>query len=232
MAVGETQGAGRITTYAFQQLDSPAQGQLGGVADVLSAAWAEAEQVRAQARLAGEAEGRAEGLAAAQAEAGPALEALGAAVRSFELLRADLVTALEREAADLAIRISEQIVAGAIEVQPERIVDIARGALRRLADRHRVTILVNPGDLELLGESLERLQAELGGIEHLEAHADRRIERGGAIVRTDSGEIDTTIAAQLQSAREIIRDAMRGDGADAEDSGDGSASDGGRDGAR
>ena len=204
-----------VTAYAFEQLESPVHGSRG-VADVLSAAWAEAEQVRAQARLAGEAEGRAEGIAAAQAQAGPALAALSQAIGAFEGLRAELVAELEREAAELAVRIAEQIVAGAIEVQPERVVDVARGALRRLADRHRVTILVNPSDLELLSEAVDRLQSELGGIEHLDVQADRRIERGGAIVRTPSGEIDTTIAAQLETARELIVTALRGDDLEAD----------------
>ena len=205
-----TEAAPRISAYSFQQLESPAN-LGGGVADLLSAAWEEAEQVRAQARAAGEAEGRAEGLRAAAAEAEPALAALAQAVRSFEQLRAGLVETLESEAAELALRIAEQIIAGALEVQPERIIDITRGALRRLADRHRVTVLVNPADIELIAESVERLQAELGGIEHLDVHAERRIDRGGAIVRTESGEVDTTVSAQLQSAREIVAAAIRGD---------------------
>jgi flagellar assembly protein FliH len=199
----------RISTYAFQQLDSPARGQSRGAADLLSAAWEEAEAVRAQARLAGEAEGRAEGLAAAAAQSAPALAALGQAVASFEQLRSELVEVLERQAAELALLIAEQIVAGALQVEPERIVDIARGLLRRAVERQRVTLVVNPTDLELMSESLERLRSELGGIEHLDVQADRRIDLGGAILRTVSGEIDTTVSAQLQRAREIVVAAIR-----------------------
>ncbi len=201
--------APRISTYSFQQLENLSRGPASGAADLLSVAWEEAEQVRAQARLAGEAEGRAEGLAAAAAQAAPALAALEQAVRSFEQLRAELVDALEQEAADLALRIAEQIVAGALAVQPARIVDIARGALRRVAERQRVTLVVNPSDLDLLSDSLERLRTELGGIEHLDVQADRRIDLGGAILRTEYGEVDTTVSTQLQRAREIVATAIR-----------------------
>jgi flagellar assembly protein FliH len=199
----------RISTYAFQQLERPTRGPASGAADLLSAAWEEVEQVRAQARLAGESEGRAEGLAAAAAQAAPALAALEQAVRSFEQLRSELVDTLEQEAADLALLIAEQIVAGALEVQPARIVDIARGALRRVAERQRVTLVVNPADLDLLSDSLERLRMELGGIEHLDVQADRRIELGGALLRTEYGEVDTTVSTQLQRAREVVGAAMR-----------------------
>jgi flagellar assembly protein FliH len=212
--------APEILPYAFEQLDSSVAGHVGGAADVLTTAYAEAEQVRAQARQDGEAAGRAEGLAAARAEAAPALQAVGEAIGAIESLRDELVTSLESQAAELAIRLAEQIVSAAIEVEPERVLDVARGALRRLADRHRVTLLVNPADLQLLTDSVDELQAGLGGVDHLDVQADRRIERGGAIARTDSGEIDVTIGAQLQSARELIVAALRG-GEDEADEGDG-----------
>lgn len=202
-----------IAAYEFEQLDAPADGPVGGVADVLSAAWAEAEQVRAQARAAGEAEGRAAGLEAARLEAEPAVAALAAAAQELAALRAGLTRLFERDAAELALSLSEQIVAGAVQVQPERLVDIARGALRRITDRHRVTLVVNPDDVELLGRETARLSAELGGIDHLDVQSDRRVGRGGAIARTESGEIDVTISAQLQSAREIVAAILSGEDA-------------------
>ena len=64
-------------TYAFRQLDAAAADASGGIADVLSAVRAEAEQIRAQAWAAGEAEGRAAGLSAARGDAAPAVAALG-----------------------------------------------------------------------------------------------------------------------------------------------------------
>ena len=200
-----------VAAYEFEQLDAPPAGAIGGVADVLSAAWAEAEQVRAQARAAGEAEGRAEGLLQAREQAAPALAALAAAAAEVTALRDELAALFERDAIELALSLSEQIVAGAIAVQPERLVDVARGALRRLTERHRVTLIVNPDDLELLGRETAALSAELGGIDHLDVQSDRRIARGGAIARTESGEIDVTIAAQLQTAREIVEHELSGD---------------------
>ncbi len=103
------------------------------------------------------------------------------------------------------------MIAGAIAAQPERIIDVVRGALRRIADRHRVTVLVNPAELELLNQSVPALQAELGGIEHLDVQADRRVARGGAIAQTVHGEIDVSISAQLQTARELVAAALTGD---------------------
>jgi flagellar assembly protein FliH len=195
--------AAKIAAYTFRQLEAPA-GSVRDVADVLSAAHADAEQIRQHARAAGEAEGRAVGLAAARAEIEPALHAVANAAQALESVRDQVVAELEHDAVALALRLAEQIVAGAIEVAPERVVDIAAVALRRIRDRQHVTLVVNPADLELMSESVTRLQSELGGIEHLNVQSDRRVGRGGVLARTDEGEIDASIETQLSRAREVI----------------------------
>jgi flagellar assembly protein FliH len=195
--------AATIAAYTFRQLEAPA-GSVRDVADVLSAAHADAEQIRLAARAAAEAEGRAAGLAAARAEMEPALQAVAAAAQALDGLRDQVIAEVEHDAVALALRLAEQIVAGAIEVAPERIVDIAAVALRRIRDRQHVTLVVNPSDLELVSESVTRLQAELGGIEHLNVQSDRRVGRGGVLARTDEGEVDASIETQLSRAREVV----------------------------
>jgi flagellar assembly protein FliH len=194
--------------YAFRQLDAPPPGTSNGIADVLSAVRAEAEQIRAQAWAAGEAEGRAAGIAAARNDAQPAVAAVGAALSAIEGLREQIVAELEQDAVEMALRLAEQIIAGVVAVEPERVIDVGRNALRHLSERRRVTLVVNPEDLELVSDCVEQLQSELGGIEHLAVQSDRRIGRGGAIARTDSGEIDSSIDAQLGRARDIVAAAL------------------------
>lgn len=207
--------AAPVASYAFQQLDAPPPGTGDDIADVLSAVRAEADRIRAEARAAGEAEGRAAGLAAAQEAAQPALAALGAAAGAVDALRAQLAAEAQQDAVELAIRLAEQILAGAIAVEPERVVDVARNALRHLIDRRHVTLVVNPADLELVSESVENLCSELGGIEHLSVQSDRRIGRGGAIARTEAGDIDAGFATQLARAKEIAIAALSPESADA-----------------
>lgn len=209
------QAAAPVASYAFQQLDAPPPGSAEEIADVLSAVRAEADRIRDEARAAGEAEGRAAGIAAAQQAAQPALAALAAAAGAVNELRAQLAAEAEQDAVELAIRIAEQILAGAIAVQPERVVDVARNALRHLIDRRHVTLVVNPADLELVSDSVENLCSQLGGIEHLSVQADRRVGRGGAIARTEAGDIDAGLPTQLARAREIAMAALSPESADA-----------------
>lgn len=193
--------------YAFEQLQPVAHrgnGRGGGFGVSL----ADAERIHAEARASGEAEGRAEGLLAAHAEIDAALAGLTRAASEVGKLREELTAKLEREAVDLALSLAEQIIAGALDVEPERILDGVRGALRRLVDRHRVTILVNPSDLELVSSRMEAVRSELGGIEQCDVQADRRVGRGGVVVETAAGEIDAQIDTQLARAREVVAEQL------------------------
>jgi len=167
----------------------------------------------AAARATGHAEGYAAGLAEGRAALVPALEALKAAAAEVAAERERVCDEVEQAAVELGLRIAEQALAGALVTQPERVVDVVRGALRRLVERGRVTLLVHPDDLDIVRDAGEALVTELGGIEHLEVQAERRVPRGGAVVRTVEGVVDATLRTKLDRAREVLEEAMRDDDA-------------------
>jgi flagellar assembly protein FliH len=195
----ETTAGGTPGAYAFEQLES-SNVLSSSPADLIEGAWAQAEQIRDDARRAGYADGHAAGIAQARGEVESALAALSTALGAFE-----------HDATELAFRLCEQVLAGTLDVQPERVIGVARNALRRVSDRRRVVLLVNPGDLDLISGAITDLKGELGGIEHCDVQSDRRIDRGGVILRTEAGEIDVSIDAQLERAREIVAETLQVD---------------------
>ena len=149
-------------------------------------------------------EGFAAGVAHAQSQLDGPASALAAAADQLQALRADAADSVEADAVDLALRIAEQALGAALKVDRELVLEAVRGALRRLVERDRVLILVNPDDLEIVREHTARLVGELGGIEHCEVQAERRVRPGGAIVRTSEGEVDATLETKLARAREVL----------------------------
>lgn len=190
--------------FAFRQLESRMVDLFQEPEDILTDVRAEAERLREAARIQGEEEGRASGYAAAQAEMAEQLSALEGAAAALRDAEAQILSAHEPVVAELAIRLAEQILAGALDVQPERVIDVCRQALRRLTERRQVTLTVNPAELEVVRGALESLRTELGGIEQLDVQGDRRLGRGGAIARTSAAEIDAAVQTQLERAREIV----------------------------
>jgi flagellar biosynthesis/type III secretory pathway protein FliH len=140
----------------------------------------------------------------AAAQTAPAAQALAAALVEIAAERERVADEVEVAAVELGLGIAEKALAAAIGVEATRVVDVVRGALRCLVERERVTILVNPDDLELVRESVDSLVRQLGGIEHAEVQEERRVQRGGAIVRSTTAEIDARVTTKLERARELI----------------------------
>jgi flagellar assembly protein FliH len=204
--------------FSFDQLPPEPAGArgAGGAMDaaavaeeVLAKAHARAEDILHEARQQGHEEGYAAGLAAAQEELAPAVQALATVHAEIQARREELVDVVEERAVELALQIAEKVVAGTIEVQPERVVDVVRGALRCLVDRERVTVQVNTLDLELVRDAVASLSGTLGGIGHFEVQEERRVTRGGAIVVSSGGEVDASIETKLQRAREALEAELR-----------------------
>ncbi len=191
-------------SYAFEQLEPSDPPPRDEPARLLAEASAEAEAMREVARVEGYADGRAAGHEDGIAEIAAAAGALAEALRGVESLRAAAVEAVEQDAIELALALAEKILAGAIQARPELVVDVAQGALRRVSDRRRITVLVNPGDLETVKAAIGTLQSQANGIELGDLQGDQRVGVGGAIVRTAEGEVDAGVQTQLERAREVV----------------------------
>lgn len=177
----------------------PAQDPVAAARAVIEAARAEAETLRAQAVEEGRAEGLRLGREAVAVDLAPAAAALERAVEEACALRTEIAEGAEARAAQLALAIAEKVVAGALEIAPERVVDVVRGALRGLLDGERIIVCVHPDDVELVRA------AGLGSPDaHLEIHGERRIARGGALVRTSVGEVDAQIEHKLDAVRALV----------------------------
>jgi flagellar assembly protein FliH len=198
------------SAYAFEQLEVSGlvHSRLTGVALAADDEAASSERERTEAVRAAVAEARAAAIAESRAQTSAALAALQEAVVAIDTLRDQTSQRVERDAVELALALAEQIVAGALEVEPERILDVVRGALRRITDRHRITIVVSPDDAELLVEALDTLRGELGGLDEATVQSDRRVARGGALVRMDEGTLDVQIASQLERARAVVAEEL------------------------
>lgn len=186
-------------TFELPQLVPP-EGLREDGPDLIAQAMEQADAIRQQAYEEGYAAGVAEGRAASA----PAAEALVGAAAGLEQMREHVADGLERGSVGLALRIAEQIIGAAVTVEPERVLEAIRGALRRLADRERVQILVNPDDLDIVRAAIEDIVSQLGGISAVDVQAERRVARGGAIVRTGEGDVDASIETKLTRAREVL----------------------------
>ena len=198
-----------IADFDFQTLEPLAPprtpvSDAAAVMDVLAEARAEAEQIREAARQEGYVSGRADALASLE----PALAALTQAIADVKAGQAELALELERRAVELGLRLASKVVGGALSVKPELVIESVTGVLRGIVERDRVTVLVNPDDLEIVREAMDGLKASLGGMDHCVVEAERRVGRGGCLVRTPVGDIDASVETKLERAGEVVAAAL------------------------
>lgn len=188
--------------FAFAPLEPPRLPPDPAVASAVAVA--EAEAAVAFARAEGFAAGRAEALAALA----PATAALDAAIAEARGHADAAAEQLETEAVDLAFAVAEKILNASVAAAPSAVLEAVRGVLRGLVERERVTLLVNPDDLELVRQSERDLRISLGGIEHCDVQAERRVGRGGVIVRYADGQVDGRLETKLERAREVVAQSL------------------------
>ncbi|MGO9490152.1 MAG: FliH/SctL family protein [Solirubrobacteraceae bacterium] len=193
-----------VVSYDFEQLEPSAPPPRDAAARLLAEARAQAEEIREQARAAGYEEGRAEGLREGAALTASAASALGEALRELESMREEVAEAVERDAIDLGLALAGKIVPATLQIRPGLVVEVVQGALRRVSGQRTIVLVVNPADIETVRSALGDLQAQGGVIDHWDLQADQRVAPGGAIVRTDEGEIDARLQTQLERAGEVV----------------------------
>jgi len=163
------------------------------------------DDLRAAAHAEGYEAGRQEALAAIQ----PAMQSLADALQGAGENADRFLEDAERSAVELALALTRKMVGAAFEVQPELVLETVTGALRRTTVRDHLVLEVNPDDFELVRDAADGVAARIGGIRRMDVVAERRIARGGCVVRTEEGEIDAQIEEQLARAGEIAADLLR-----------------------
>ena len=145
-------------------------------------------------------------LAAQQLE--PLVNSLQQGVMQLRNLRQDTYQKIEKEVVDLALAIARKVICREVEMDKEVVVCVAREALARVEDPAKITIKMNPSDLQFISETKYQLSELIGNIDNIKIEAEDNIQSGGCIIETNLGEIDARIEQQLQAVEESFRSAL------------------------
>ena len=158
-----------------------------------------------EAERRGHDEGLAAGRALAEAELEPLRAALVGATAALGVARDEVIAVAEERAVELSVLLAQKIVTTALEVDPKVLLSVVEGALRHLVDADEVILEVNPEDVDLVEAEIASLDRSTAGPKVMAVAGERRVGRGGCVVRTRDGEIDARLETQLERAGEILR---------------------------
>jgi flagellar assembly protein FliH len=172
-------------------------------AEFLADATRQAETIADDARRDGYESGYTSGLHAAQASMADMIGTLSDIVAAARDERHVLLASAEPELVRLAVGIAERVLHQQIALDHGVVVEMARAAIARIVDRERITVRVNPADIEQMRGHRDELLA-LGDVKNMRVIEDQRVDRGGVILETDAGSIDAKISTQLAEVRKIL----------------------------
>jgi flagellar assembly protein FliH len=149
----------------------------------------------------GREQGRAEAHAEALAEHREQFDALTAswteAADQWERRRTSMLVQAKEDVLAFAFEAARKVVLRTIECDASVVADQVAEALTLLMRPTSVTIAVHPEDRATVEAALPQIVERLARCEHAALVGDPSIARGGCIVRTAGGEIDASIATQL-----------------------------------
>jgi flagellar assembly protein FliH len=164
---------------------------------------ARADAIAQDARKRGHDEGFDAGRQSADAEMNDMLVTMRGLLEMARVERHKLIEEAEPELVRLALGIAERVLHQQVALDRGVVVEMAKVAIARLIERDTVTVRVNPADLERMREHRDELIA-IGDIRNLRVVEDKRVDRGGVVVDSETGTIDARIGTQLEEARKIL----------------------------
>lgn len=118
--------------------------------------------------------------------------------------RERLFEGARRELVGFAIQLAGRIVHRTIELDPTVCVDQVDATLKLLGAPSQIQLRINPEDRHVIDQALPGLLAVGAETRDLSLVDDPSITRGGCVVSTPEGTIDSTVDVQLQRVMEAL----------------------------
>jgi len=152
-------------------------------------------------------QGCAEATAASQEKVDQAVSALRAAVEEIEKARSRDRERMEIETARLALAIAKKIIR--YETEHGNVIEnVVKAAMRQVADPRKLTVRLNPRDIEAAAALGDQLQNGEDADSQLALEGDETVDRGGCVIETRLGDVDARIDQQIKVIEELLNDQL------------------------
>jgi len=149
--------------------------------------------------------GREEGYKEGESEVMRLIDRLGTIVSTAVDIRDDIIKSSEKMMTEMILMIARKVIKDEIVERREVVINNIKEAIRRVKDRDRIDIRVNFADLDMTTAHKDELIKMMESLKKVNIYEDSRVDRGGCIIETDVGSIDSRISTQLDTIEEAIR---------------------------
>jgi len=177
----------------------------------------EADQAREAARTEGREQGHAtgysEGLAKAEADMrreyegkfSHALALLGEMASSLSASRENLANGHSSQLIRLWEMMLRRMLITSVDMDPRVVERVVHDILKRISDRERIIVYLNPEDVAMIEESKESLIDSIRGVKFFELLSDDHVDRGSCLIETNLGIYDARWRTQLEQVSSEVQ---------------------------
>jgi flagellar assembly protein FliH len=119
-------------------------------------------------------------------------------LEELALLRKQILANMDREVVRLTLEIAKKVIKREVTIDEELILTMVKVALNRLSEQTAATIRLNPRDYHTMMAQQSSRSVLGSGNEGIKMMEDPLISRGGCLIETESGIIDSRIEEQLK----------------------------------
>ena len=110
------------------------------------------------------------------------------------------------ELLEMSFALANKIVSARGEAEKHVVIETINACLREVLDKTRLTVRVNPAQAEFVKNQVQSLGGMNEATAHITVESDSRIQSGGCIIETDSGNADGRLENQLQVLHQKLLD--------------------------
>lgn len=154
--------------------------------------------------------GRQAGIKETETKFAATTQALGRALEEISRLRASLLKNSSHEMLTLVMNIARQVIRKEVGSDPDIILATILRALESAVEADSYTVQVHPDDLQIIEEHKPLFLASIQGLDNVHFKADPAIDRGGCLVESAVGQVDATIAGQLEVIEQALQQTLQG----------------------
>ncbi len=125
--------------------------------------------------------------------------------KKIENLRENIYKDAENEMVSIVKEAIKKVISSNINNSEEFILNVLKDTIKDNIESKNISIRVSPEDYEFLENSKEQLGKLFTGKE-FKLIKDNSITRGGCIIETDFGEIDSTVETKLEEVLKVLED--------------------------
>jgi len=116
----------------------------------------------------------------------------------------DVLAQSEADMIRLSIRVAARILGRELRQHPDTIADIVTQAIQTVRNQTKITIRVNPDDLEHLVKGRDQLLNRVGQSKIIDFQSDPKVQPGGCIIESEAGIVNAQLKTQLEVMEKVL----------------------------